>query len=388
MKKLVLILSIIACYNLIVAQDIQNYHVMVHMIDSMKTEYSVKELINSPMVKRPYQYRTYYKDLTEEYQNKVIDRIYDLYAPTEYLGLYSLASVLLDEYYYYSEEEVRKKIIDIWFEKRCYSSFSITNLGHSQSYSEKTKQRLLDILSKKWTQEDIAIWEKRSEQALRQYYINDYKSDVQKIMKETNRHGKDIETILLDSIVQDGVNRNMKENINRPVSQYCILMIGSLNDPHFIPSLERILEENNENAEMKKACTYALAKLGVRKYIDEIYNSDYIPYRYLGTKEALLKYIEKKFNWNVADSRCSECGVVPQALMTVYHAARFVKNVPEELRDIGVAVEFFTEISSIKNYDPSKDEENKKIIQKVEKLYQWFFDNKDNLELQPVEDRF
>jgi len=393
MKKIILILSIIFCCNLITAQGIKDYQVMVHMIDSMKNEYSMKELINSPMVKCPYQYRELYKNLTKDYQNKVIDCIYDLYNQEEYFGLYSLACVLLDEYYNYSKEEIRKRIIDVWFEKSCYSSFSITDLGRSQDYSEKTKQRLLDILSKKWTQEDIAIWEKRSEQALRQYYINDYKEDVKKIMKKTNQHGENVEEMLLDSIIQDGVNRNMKENINRPISQSCILMIGSLNDKRFVSALESMIEEYKENEDhhrIKEFATYALAKLGVQKYLDVVYNSEYIPYRYLGTKEAYLKYLDKMFVWNKGGRAYTYEKFRPSALAVLDETIMYnsyLKNVPDKIKkEHWSIIKNYVIPENFSDYDPSKDEQNKESIQKAYLIYNWIKDNQNVWEIPPAND--
>jgi hypothetical protein len=391
MKALIFWISIIFCSHLIVAQDIQNYQALVYMIDSMKKEYSVKELINSPMIKQAYQYRKHYKVLTTEYQNKVIDNICDLYNQTEYLGLYSMASVLLDDYYYYSKEEVRKKIIDVWYDKRCYSSFTVTSLGNAGNYSEKAKQRLLDILAKKWTQEDISIWKIRSEQSLRQYYTNDYMQDVKKIMKETNRHGENIEKILLDSLVQDDVTRNMKTNINRPVSRNCIYMIGSLNDLRFVPGLESMLEEykdHKEYPEIKKACTYALAKLGVQKYLDEIYASDDINYSYLGTKEAFLRWLDVNFDWKKSWWKYhSESSSYPRPMVIMDEIFMRIKNVPKELL-IPYSYSFTFNTKQWDTYDPFKDEDNKEYIQKIYNLYHWIKNNPDKWELPPASDRF
>lgn len=389
MKKRILVLSIAFCSNVIAAQDVQNYQELVHMIDSMKKEYSVKELINSPMVKRPYQYRNNYEVLTTEYQDKIINHICELYNQTEYFGLYTLASVLLYDYYGYSKEDIKKKIIDVWYDKRCYSSFSITSIGDFINYSEKTKQRLLNILAKKWTQEDIDIWKLRSEQSLRQYYINDYKRDVQNIMRETNRKGKDVEKILLDSLLQDAVKRNIKININRPISQSCILIIGSLKDERFVSGLESMLEEYKDYPEIKEACTYALAKLGVQKYINEIFkNNEDIKWWYLGTKDAFFRWLEINRNWNRWDRLCSECGSLPAPLISLWNAQSYVKNdIPKELKIGYRDIEYFC-LPDWKDCDSTKVENSKQTIQKINKLYQWLIDNKDILILPPANDRF
>jgi hypothetical protein len=138
---------------------------------------------------------------------------------------------------------------------------------------------------------------------MKKYNMNKYKAEVNKIMKQTNRKGEDIEKFLLDSIVQSIIETDLQPIKNRPVAGSCIAMAGSLNDERFIPVLESTIEEyknHQDSAEITIDCIYALAKLGVKKYMDYILqNRSNIDFYYLGTRESFLKCLDNNnFAWN------------------------------------------------------------------------------------------
>jgi hypothetical protein len=394
MKRILLITSIIFCSKFIIAQESNNYRIFIAFLDSLKKEYSVKRFINGSMVDLSSHYKDRYPELSENEQNKVVDYLLSLYNQTEYLGLYGLAGVLLDRYYDYSKDNIKTRMIEIHFDKIAYMSSEVINFGQSQHYSLHAKNRLLEIVEKRWNEEDIKAWTIFIKQTLN---MNSYKKDVQKIMKETNRNGEKIEDYLLDSLVRQGVEKNLQRNMNRPVYKRCILMIGSLNDLRFVPGLESMLEEykdHKEYPEIKKACTYALAKLGVQKYLDEIYASDDINYSYLGTKEAYLRWLEINFDWTKSDRVYSAGALLPNPLVIIPQTPHYIKNIPRELwlsymdaEKYAVALDKMSK-EQRKNYDPLKDEENKEFIQKIYKLYHWIKDNPDKWEMPPASDRF
>jgi hypothetical protein len=391
MRQILVLVMLVLCSLNIIAQEQKDYQFFINMIDSLKTEYSVKEFINRSVVKLPYQYKDYFSDLSENGQNRVLDYISELYNQTEYLGLYGLAGVLLDEYYSSSKDNVTKRMIEINFDKICYMSSEVVDFGHSKYYTQYAKDRLLEIAEKRWNEEDIKAWTILITQTLN---IDSYKRDVKKIMRETNRQGEDVENYLLDSLVHKGIEKNLQANMNRPIYKRCIMIIGSLNDQRFIPALESMLEEYKDRKdypEIKKACTYALAKLGVQKYIDEVYNSEYIPYRYLGTKEAFLKYLDKKFVWNVGAVVFSNEKYRPSALAVLDEALyyRYLKNVPPEIdQELWSIITNYVIPENFADYVPDKDEQNRESIQKAYHIYNWIKENQEVWEIPAAKDEF
>ncbi|MDR1762889.1 MAG: hypothetical protein LBR64_02870 [Dysgonamonadaceae bacterium] len=390
MKKTFIFISIFVLCMQISAQTTSEYNDLIHSIDSLKIKYSVKRFLFAGDFLFDFQsnYGKKLAFLQEEEQNKIIDYVYELYNQKAYIGLYGLAGELLKGFYDFSDREnIRKRIIEIWYDKICYMSSVIVSIGKSSDYTDKVKDRLLEIVEKKWRAEDINAWTVFIEQNLN---MDEYKREAKKIMENYHtQHDKITEKYLLDSIVRSEKEKRLNLYMNRPVSRSCILMIGSLNDNRFIPCLERIFEENENNAEIKEGCIFALAKSGVQAYLDSVYKQKTVHFRYLGTKEAFLKWVKLNFNWNEWDHFCSNCSDIPQSLKTIRNAQDVLLNVfPKELKLTFPDIENFVSPANIQDYDPTKDKQNKEVIQKINKIYQWFFDNKEKLELPPAEDYF
>jgi hypothetical protein len=389
MKKTVFFIGFICLSITITAQSTKEYNGFIQSIDSVKSKYAVKRFLYAGDFHQSFQanYGNRLSQLSIDEQNSVIDYVCELYNQKEYIGLYRLAGELLKGFYNFSnEEKIKTRIIDIWYDKICYMSSSVGSIGNSEYYSEYAKNRLLAIVAKQWTEEDIAAWTIFIKQLLN---IESYKRDVQRIMKESNRKGNETENYLLDSLIQQGVEKNLQKNMNASVSEKCIYMIGSLKDERFIPYLEKMLstdygEERNEW--IKEACTYALAKLGVQKYIDEAYTMEYINFEYLGTKEAFLKWLEKSFVWNKGDRLYSDVRHSPKAIVSLIRINYYLK-LPQEIKGELWGIEFncFTP-ESIATYDPNKDEQNRDVIEKAYKLYNWIKNNPDKWEIPPAKD--
>jgi hypothetical protein len=342
-------------------------------------------------------YLNFFKELGVEEQNLLISNVVELYNQKEYISLYGLAGCWLRNFYHFSNsDEIKRRIIKIYFDKICYMSSSVVSIGDAKYYTNHAKDRLLEIVEKRWREEDLKAWTIFIEQNLD---IDSYKKDVKRIMKETNKQGEDVENYLLDSLIHKGVEKNLQSNINRPINKWCVMIIGSLNDKRFVFALESIIEEtktHKDSSEYKEACTYALAKLGVQKYINEIFENDKdIKWRYLGTKEAYLRWLEVNFDWNKSSRANTASPYLPNPLVIMENIRFDIKNIPRELllplmEGEGYAT-FLLQMKKegkMKDYDPFKDEENKEFIQKIYKLYQWIRDNPDKWELPPANDRF
>jgi hypothetical protein len=375
-----------------------NYSCFIQAIDSLKTS-----LMSGATVKVPKNYWNF-NDLSIEERNQVLDYIETLYNQTEYMSFYHLGINLLVDLFENDDKNVQDRIARLYLDKAYYVfRDDLTNLGKVTDYSDETKERLKNILERNKTEEDILARKNLAKRDVKREHKNEISKSVKKIMQETDRKGEQIELCLIDSLTDVYVNKKIQRMEEYPpLEKYTILQIGSSNDQRFVAGLEKILAtdyaafcqdrdckswESLINS-IKEACVYALAKLGVRQYLDTVYAQKDFHYEYLGTADALLKFIERNFDWNTGARRCSVCGVLPQPLMTAFYAVRCVKNVPKDVHIGYLETEVFIEVSSIKDYDPSKDEQNQEIIQKVKKLYQWFFDNKDNLEMQPASDRY
>jgi len=371
------------------------YEYLINRIDSLRRIYTISDFTNNSGIS--YNEGNCFPFLSETEQNKIIDKIENMYAQKVYIGLYDFAGDLLMKLYKWDNpNKINKRIVEIWYNRICYFSNYVDCLGFSKDYSENSKKRLYDILEKRWTQEDINAWKIINEHSLKKDFTNYYRSKSIKIMKATNRMGEDIEKTILDSLLQDSIDKKIKININTPVSKNCILMIGSLNDRRFVPLLEKMIEEYKEDKDsikIKEACTYALAKLGVQKYLDQVYYVyPYINYKYLGTKEAFLKQFDKDFVWNQITSIYPYQPQIPSALVALYHAvylAGYLKNIPPEIEmKFWNSLNNFIYPQSYKNYNPEKDEKNKENIQKATEVYNWIKNNPDKWEIPPAKDSF
>ncbi|MDR1583586.1 MAG: hypothetical protein LBS55_10100, partial [Prevotellaceae bacterium] len=107
---------------------------------------------------------------------------------------------------------------------------------------------------------------------------------------------------------------------------------------------------------------------------------EYINFEYLGTKEAFLKWLEKSFVWNKGDRLYSDVRHSPKAIVSLIRINYYLK-LPQEIKGElwGIESNCFTP-ESIATYDPNTDEQNKDVIEKAYKLYNWIKNNPDKWE--------
>jgi hypothetical protein len=146
---------------------------------------------------------------------------------------------------------------------------------------------------------------------------------------------------------------------------------------------------------LREATVYALAKLGVQKYLDEIYARDNFNFRYLGTKEAFLIHLERNFVWNrmcVIPSGGGGTEICAIAILVDAMSSRgnsYLINIPEEIRRLPLGIMFgFIPPSNLADYDPSQDEQNRERIEKIYYIYNWIMENQDVWEIREQIDSF
>ncbi|GAB6013343.1 hypothetical protein [Viscerimonas tarda] len=393
----------------ITAQEKKDYMFFISSIDELKTKYAVKQYLYESVEVPEKDYWKFY-NLSLDEQNMVLDYVITLYDQKEYANLYQLGRRLLSRFYdKRNNKDIQSRIIEIHLDKRYYMyTISFSYWGYVDNYSEKAKLRLLNILENRKTSEDIDAWRVLAEAIVNTSHGKSIEIDVRNIMKNERIENEEIEQLLLDSILQQRIDEEIQEYEKYPPlgNDGDLYEIGSSGDKQFIPALEAILEKdyyasmfgrwsewewNFKRTNLQKACTYALAKLGVQKYIDEIFeNDEEINYQYLGTKEAFLRWLEINYVWNEVSSFKVEGGIPdPKAFVFICRAMNYIENLPRGLRLTIKDIEEYIAPSSekIKDYDPLKDGQNKGIIEKVFKLHQWIMDNKEYLELPPAKDR-
>jgi hypothetical protein len=150
-RKIISIWFVVSCLTLS-AQENNTFDYLNNKLDSLILLCSNDEFIyNTDWQKIREKFRTQLPELTVEYQNLMIDKVENLFEQKEYSGLYGLAYLFLEDFYYYRiNADVKKRIIEIWYDKICYHTFFIECFGNSQYYSDKAKQRLADIIERKW----------------------------------------------------------------------------------------------------------------------------------------------------------------------------------------------------------------------------------------------
>jgi hypothetical protein len=335
-------------------------------IQSIKNKYTVDKILPIDNKDVSYALRDYYASLSEKRQNLMIDTIQDFFNSDGYIGLYELGSRYLDFLYSSSKEKIKKRIIELWYNKICFYSYLTYPIGESEFYTEETKIKMINILKNKWNEEEIFVLKKRIRQNLIQDKLHLFKQEAKEIIKY---HNNTSENQIIDSIVNANVESEIQKYRNHPMPAKYIYMIGSLKDVRFIPYLEFLLNHNyrEDNKWVHKSCNYALAKIGVQSNIDSALNSEVINYKYLGTKESILKYLKNFYKWDISTSMCSICEPIPLALVTLFNVGMYVENTPKSLL--------------ISPRDIEQYNNNQNTIQKADSLHKWFFENKDLLEL-------
>jgi hypothetical protein len=402
-KIVITILGFLAV-NAMQAQE-KNYAYYTNQLDNLEQKYAVEDIFYPNTLAAADNdsnaFRKLFKDnyLSATEKQLLVNKVSGFYEQDSYIGLYYIAQELLEAMYdVFKDENLRQQIINIRVNKVRYTDRDCQCwLGFLPEYNtEKTKERLKELMKGELNEEETKIYNRR-EEVIYNYpvFINAHEAEAKKIMKKTKRRGKNNYRILLDSLKTDYLNARAEETFSptyyKPVDWDCLYLIGSMQDSTFIPYLE---EYARQYPQQKRACTYALAKLGVQKYIDDILeNNNNIPYKYLGTKEAYLRWLEINFDWKKRYQFSIPGAYYPKAFVVMFTESNYhLQNIPLDLKlnliEMDKYRDSFEQLNSEqqKNYDPLKDEENKELIQKVNQLYQWIKDNPDKWELSPAED--
>jgi hypothetical protein len=402
MKKILLIFCIpLLLLDQIEAQEQNDYLFFIQTIDSLKNV-----LINGGTVEMPQNYWDF-NSLSLNDRNMVLDYVETLYAQTEYGSFYNLGINLLVTFYENDDKNTQDKIARLYLDKAFYSfSESFTNLGKVVDYSEQTKERVKNILEKNRTEEDINARIILAKRRVKRRNSEEIENSVKKIMRETRRKGHEVEIYLTDSLTNAYIEKDVQwMNEYPPFERFTILQIGGSKDLRFIEGLEKILMTDYASFRLnslsgwefqinsiKEACVYALAKLGVNKYVDEVFsNEEDIKWQYIGTQEAFIRWLELSLRWDRwRKTNSSAKDSLPIAVVHFYWAMRYLpqKIVPIEIGIGARHVEYFDITVVGENYDPFKDEKNRETIERIYKLFDWIKNNQDKWELPPAQDRF
>ena len=400
MNRLILIVSVVfLCGYSLNAQNQSNaYQVLVRKIDSLKTA-----VMNNGTVQVPESHWNFI-DLSVEERNRVLDYVETFFDQTEYMGFYNLGISLLVRFFHNlnsnqsDDKYTMDRIARLHLENAFYvfrESFSF--LGRVADYSEETRERLRNILEGNKTEKDIRARRLLATRDIRRDFSPDIERTVNRIVREREIDDEETKVFLTDSITTVFIEDRIQfMNSYFPFGRHGILRIGSSGDLRFVQGLERILETdfpppsprtstfgwelriNN----IREAAIYALAKLGVQKYLDKVYARENFNFAYLGTQEAFLIHLERNFVWN---RRCRPLigtrAVSPCAVVVLANAVEFsdrLLNVPNEIRLMALnALLNFVAPDDITNYDPNQDEKNRKYIEMVYYVFNWIMENQD-----------
>jgi len=405
MKRIIVIISMmfLNIFSTNAQNNKCNYLCFIHTIDSLKNALRYGKTIETP--------KNYwnFNDLSIEERNQILDSIEIFYNQRKYNSFYYLGINLLVDFFNNNDKTVQDRIARLYLNKVFYVFDSeFTNLGKVADYSDSTKERLKNILEGKQTEEDKEARMLLAKRNVQKHYSNDINKEVKKMMNGTK--DSSIKICLKDSLTNAYIKKEIHYyNSYPPLERYTIFQIGSSKDKRFVDGLESILTtdyppvypvtdkqywEYQINT-IKQACTYALAKLGVQKYINEILANDTnINYSYLGTKEAYLRWLKINFDWKKSSRFTTIDPYYPNPVIIMPEVSDYVKNIPKNLQvqypDVDNYLDYFDKMNNEQkeNYDPLKDEKNKEIIQKIYRLYNWIKNNPDKWELPPARDRF
>ena len=396
MKRIILIISTVFLYvySINAQNQISNFQTIIDRIDSLKTTLTVGGTTRV----RDHQWN--FNDLSVEERNQVLDHMETvLFSQIEYMSFYSLGISLLvnffDSLVNCDDKHTRDRIARLYLDNMFYVfDESFTFLGRVADYSEETRERLRNILERNKTEEDIQARRKLATWDIKRGFHRDIDNNVNRIMRETDRDCEETRAFLTDSVTAVFIENRIQFMDNfPPFYRRAVLRIGSSNDSRFVPGLEQLLgtqlpvddtapQEFRANT-LRGAIIYALAKLGVQKYLDIVFAREHFNFRYLGTQEAFLIHLERNFVWNRRCRSLTDGGVSLCAIITIVDAVgtvvvRQLTNIPDEIGDLASrAIIHFSLPEDIENYDPNQDERNRKHIQNIYYIYNWIMENQD-----------
>lgn len=382
MRTILFLILFVCSANLVSAQQSLNFNCCNNKIDSLIQLYSTNKMNIEGYKINLYFIKQCNKDLTINEKYKLLDKTKKLFEQKKYFDLYVFSSELLNRCRIdFEEPEIKQYITEVLLEKYFYFPFSgISLFDNTNQLNRKSTARLKTIMKNKRSPREVEIlyWyykTQRSDSDL----SNVYTIDAKKILRKTKRFGSKTEKAVKDSLISSDIEKSVQAELARPpLYGRKLYILGDLGDTTFIPLIETLMKKYPDT--YKYTGTYALAKLGVRKYTDDVLSNDTdINYLYLGTEEAFWRFMELNFVWNKTQKFTSDGQDFPKAFTTIFFMMDYVANIPKELRLKLVDVENYEspfKEKPLHDYDPLKDEKNKVIIQKIYKAYQWLVDNK------------
>jgi hypothetical protein len=356
--KLILIVYFVIFCNFLYSQDFLKFK---NKIDSIKTkESSYKASYHG------YWDFFFRKKLTKEEELQLVNYI-DLFFDED--SLYNLHRVGYDLIYslgHFSKNiETRQRVVEILFEKAnyLYVDKSLIMKFHKEDYTNAAKERLKEIIFKGKTKKEIAMYGRffRLGNTYKSLYIENQSKYIIKKTK-SKRSLQFIEDSLYNSYLEKDLIDFKKSCCNEKLVEG----IGWLEMKECIPQLKSLLSNNPyyEHPRFILSIKYTLAKLGVKKYEDEIISTDtLIDYKYLATERALYRYLELMYDTTkFFYSTPGRTYPVTYAYGAILNVQEYVLNFPIDLK-----LDQF-------NHMPSQADENKS-----RKGYQWLMDNKGKL---------
>ena len=375
MKKLFLILILeFLFYNLYAQQ--RDFTFFNHRIDSLTHVYSTKEW--QEMI-----YSNYfdYTDLSEKEKKELIIKVRKLFEQNEYANLYRYGHRIIYDMWWMRPDnnsfETKQILIELYLQYYFYPGTDriINSYGYDKDrnlyFTEKSKQRLVEILENNKTEEEYKAWLNFEKSLPSSISVSEYLAK-ELIKKQKIRNDTIIQQIR-DSIYTEYVTKDTQKMLeSQQIEPDLIRTIGLLDMKECIPILKRNLEENlttSIQGEPEKSYRYALARLEdkeQRQYIldnfMDIGNFDKEDFLYFKDDGMVWRYIEVNYHSDKRYFPFSHGEGITAGLKTISDIYPLIKNLPDELEH--------------PDFVKSMEAEYKW----SESLYEWLMENKESVQ--------
>jgi hypothetical protein len=239
------------------------------------------------------------------------------------------------------------------------------NLYPKELFTKKTIKRIAEIIQgMNETEINIRILD----EIQRRLNNNNVNYKIKSLQKKTGLSLIFCEDSIKKEIVMYENNVSRQEFKTKEVCRpEFIKIIGWLNCKEYIPLFESLLNDQRfKDKSMQEALKYALARMGVRKYVDEFLQRQDFDYVYLHTQEAYWCSIEKNYSYDDYDKVYPDIrGKWPaanSAEITLYLMSKYILNLPKEYQ--------------LNDYGWTTAETAPAMNEKARKAYEWFKANR------------
>jgi len=286
-------------------------------------------------------------NLKTEEKKKLIDKIEKLFQQKEYANLYCWGhQILRDMWWMYPDNnslEIKQMLMELYLQYYFYPGtqqiIASYELGSQSYYNKKTRQRIVEILEGKKTEEEFNAYSMYDKSMLITY--KSVWTEAAQIMKKQEIKNDTILRQIRDSIIIESSNKSAKLILESlQVEPELIKMVGLLDMKECIPILQQNLQScpEEEYRTRERAYRWTLARLDdkeQRQYImDNFMNYPYFntsDFVYFRDNEMVWRYIDVNYSFDRSVQIDSE-GTIPAALMTMSDVYPFIKNLPKELK--------------------------------------------------------